>query len=202
MPKKIVFTKSHFFWKEIMIFVETCLSRWTTDDSATSLHDPVIKGIQVASLILCNAGRLFKSIPVGLNYLAVAPKMIEFSIANPKTNDPQAYKIDYQDDFFVYFQQIIFGHAFERVRFEAVNKWGERRNWPDIFQFAYHIRNGCFHGNMFNITTSRMHGTPQWRSVVISMSMHGKKVMGFPDGVIGIADIPMLLYDLWEKVKK
>ncbi len=98
----------------MMIFVEICLSRWATDDSATTLGSPAIKGIQIPSLILHKGGLFFRSIPVGLNYLGVAPKTIKFSIAKSKTKNPQVYKIDYQDDFFVYFQQIIFGHAFER----------------------------------------------------------------------------------------
>ena len=91
--------------------------------------------------------------------------------------------------------QIIFGHAFEKLRKEAQLKWGGRKNWPNIFQVGYHIRNGCFHGNKFDFTVPIL-GTPSWRGLTITNLLQGNDVMGLHNGVLYFGDIPILLSEL------
>lgn len=47
------------------------------------------------------------------------------------------------------------GHAYETLLPVVEMKYGlkheRKEKWPPTFQFFYHVRNGCFHGNRFDI---------------------------------------------------
>jgi len=55
----------------------------------------------------------------------------------------------------------LLGGAFERKKSVIETKFGSNTgHWPPELQFFYHIRNGCFHGNTFNIPPKRK-GSPR-----------------------------------------
>ena len=55
----------------------------------------------------------------------------------------------------------LLGGAFERKKSVIETKFGSNTGrWPPELQFFYHIRNGCFHGNTFNIPPKRK-GSPR-----------------------------------------
>ena len=93
--------------------------------------------------------------------------------------------------------QQMFGHAYETAASVIEARFGSdrKKNWPPTLQFAYHIRNGCFHGNKFNILQNSMSSTisTEWRGRAIDYSDNGSRVAG---QFLGPADFITLLYDM------
>lgn len=96
----------------------------------------------------------------------------------------------------------MFGDSYERARPIIESKFGKDRKstWPSIMQFAYHIRNGCFHGNRFNLQPNSISiDIPtMWRDCQIDYSANGKTVA---IGFFLPADFITLLYDMQGSLK-
>jgi hypothetical protein len=98
-----------------------------------------------------------------------------------------------------YWSQIMFGHSYESALPAIEGKFGtkDRRKlqWPSTLQFAYHIRNGCFHGNTFDIQNNTMSKKipTSWRGQNITYADSGKQVLG---KFMSSGDVLILLYDM------
>jgi len=101
-----------------------------------------------------------------------------------------------------FWAQQMFGHAFELAMPLIEQKFGSNRkkDWSEIIQFAYHTRNGCYHGNKFNIQKNSISTfvSTKWENIEIKYSDDGKKVS---QGFMWPADFICLLYDLQNSLK-
>jgi hypothetical protein len=191
------FCNTHNVWDEISVFAEASLARWAIDDFATQLpNDLELLGVQCPCLVLHDAGKHWQNLrtfsPHFKNYKPTTKFTFSERASAAKVSE---YQVHYDDHFYISLQQIVFGHAFEKLRHHAEAKWGSRRNWPGIVQFGYHIRNASFHGNHFHFTQPII-GAPCWRGIKIAKTLDGHTVMGRSKGVIGFADIPLILYEI------
>jgi hypothetical protein len=195
------FTAADIVWAEMSVFIEASLARWFSDDFALQLpNDLEILGIQCPCLVLHDAVMIQQNLRTASKHYKNYKPTTEYNfIERPAVAGESVYQVSYDDDFYVNLQQIVFGHAFEKLRLCAEAKWGFRRNWPQIVQFGYHIRNGSFHGNRFHFTVPII-GVPAWRGITITPSIAGVSVMGRASGVLGFADIPLLLHDIQSQV--
>jgi len=94
------------------------------------------------------------------------------------------------------------GGSYEKSKPIIESKFtGDRKNnWSEILQFFYHIRNGCFHDNKFNILPNAISTNipTRWRGQEIDYTDNGKMVaMEY----LLIADIVQLLYDVQQELK-
>lgn len=106
----------------------------------------------------------------------------------------------HDNDYVHRLQQVFFGHAFESMRPIIVARYGEAADkWPELFDFARHVRNGCFHGNIFDIRGVTR--SPSWRGLTIIESMNGHQVMGMTKGYFGVADVLALLMELQTAIR-
>ena len=93
----------------------------------------------------------------------------------------------------------MFGHSYESALPQIESKFGDKSKrklqWHSTMQFAYHIRNGCFHGNTFDIQTNSISTTMPtiWRGQNITYTDNGIQVIG---DFMGSGDILTLLYDM------
>jgi hypothetical protein len=98
-----------------------------------------------------------------------------------------------------YWSQIMFGHSYESALPHIESKFGDKDKrklqWPSTMQFAYHIRNGCFHGNTFDIRSNSISTTipTVWRGQQVTYTDNGKQVIG---EFMGTGDVLTLLYDM------
>ena len=104
----------------------------------------------------------------------------------------------------------LLGGAFERYRdhYELIHG-GDKLAWNPEMQFFRHLRNGCFHGNIFNIEQLRIGrqlvnqidpaNPPRWQSYVMPSdnAMNGQKAI---DGFCYLPHIPAFLYDMGKYV--
>lgn len=194
-PVKIAVTDT--VWPEMSVFVEGILSRWWADDFAKQFSDDLeISGVQCHCLVLHDALLHLNNIRTLTAHLKGYKPSEHYKFSEkPSEATSSLYRVAYDDIFFRSLQQIVFGHAFEKLRELAVVRYGHRRTWPPIFEVGYHIRNGSFHGNRFRFTQP-IAGTPRWRGLTVTPALEGTVVMGRSDGVMGLADIPLLLSEL------
>lgn len=109
--------------------------------------------------------------------------------------------------------QVCLGSAFERVKEVIETQYKKDADkWPREIDYLRHVRNGCFHGNKFNIDPkhSRLrHGCrsvidpnspPTWRSSCLAddQSVHNKAVLG---SCLEAGDVPILLGDVANRLK-
>jgi hypothetical protein len=97
----------------------------------------------------------------------------------------------------------LIGGAFERSIDQFEKNYGtDRKKWPPELQFFRHLRNGCFHGNRFNITPTKSGQTqidasrpPHWHTYIMSSdaAMDGLKVI---DGWFHIPHVLPFLNDM------
>lgn len=73
--------------------------------------------------------------------------------------------------------QFLVGHCYAVMEEEG---WLEPHRTDPVIQFLRHIRNGCFHGNRFNIEDPAKKGKKwkesKWRGKEITLSLNGKRV--------------------------
>ena len=102
------------------------------------------------------------------------------------------------------------GGAFERYRDYFEFRYGKNKLiWNPEMQFFRHLRNGCFHGNTFNIEKFKQKGIPidqidpsnppRWRSYVMLSDkiMNGQKAI---DGFFFLPHVPAFLHDMSKHV--
>lgn len=105
--------------------------------------------------------------------------------------------------------QVCIGSAYERVNSAIRIRYGrDVWKWPRELEYFRHVRNGCFHGNTFDLRPARLRSTaidplnpPSWRtsSLQDDTSVQGTIVLG---GVLNSGDIPILLGDIAERLQK
>ena len=105
--------------------------------------------------------------------------------------------------------QVCIGSAFERVKSKINARYGrDPWQWPRELEYFLHVRNGCFHGNVFDQRPSGRRTTtinplqpPRWRTSVLNddLSVEGKPVWG---GVLGAGDVPILLGDIATRLQQ
>lgn len=92
------------------------------------------------------------------------------------------------------------GGAYERLKNHFNHKYG--RDWPPELQFFRHLRNACFHKNIFNIHKRRNGSNqidpfnpPTWHTYIMQSDeeMLGKKAI---DGFFRLPHILPFLYDI------
>ena len=92
-------------------------------------------------------------------------------------------------------QQLV-GHTYETLREHGLLP---RHDLP-IAEFFRHVRNGCFHGNRFNLHPGQPKYTAVWRGMMIDASLNGTTVFRSSKGVHGFflnyGDPIVLLHDL------
>ena len=189
---KYIFHPSSKVWPEIILLLEAVVLKWSVPIQKQLVGKWKFCGNYCKCLIVENIDHL--------NCLTMGrePCIRIFE----ECDQPASPNVEqYDNEFFRKMQQVIFGHAFEKLRSDIDGKWDKlkhedyRSNWPGEVDFCYHIRNGVFHGNKFKITGT-IHRDTQWRGAVISEVLKGKQVMGLNDGFLGLADVIALLYDL------
>lgn len=192
---KYIFQPPNTVWPEIILLLEAVVLKWSVPIQQQLADDWKFYGNYCKCLVAENTGHLH-CLTMGRE-----PCICIFE----ERDQPPAPKDEQSDnEFFRKMQQVVFGHAFERLKSDINVKWDKlqrekyRSNWPGEVDFCYHIRNGVFHGNKFKITGT-IHRDTQWRGAVISEVLNGKQVMGLNNGFLGLADVIALLYDL-EKV--
>ncbi len=76
------------------------------------------------------------------------------------------------------------------------------RIWPVALQFFRHIRNGIFHGGMFDINQKSIIPTtpPQWRHYTMhsERAMKGRRVFEF----MMVHHIPLFMYDMSQEIAR
>ncbi len=108
-----------------------------------------------------------------------------------------------QDNQFIrHLQQIAIGSAFEKCMPSIRARWGAGRKnhklWPTALLLAYHIRNGCFHGNTFTFQEPTF--PVPWNGLVLVRADQGSQVMGLGNGKLGLADVIALLHEMAQKI--
>lgn|GEM_PF-6934347 len=97
--------------------------------------------------------------------------------------------------------QQMLGHSYEISKPNMEQKFGsDVMKWPPELQFFRHIRNGCFHKNIFNIKKKSISTQvmTEWRGKKIMYNDNKKQVLLT---FIGIGDAIVLLYDIQELLK-
>lgn len=121
---------------------------------------------------------------------------VHFEIVEEEAGDPLGQQIKSGHLMWFWCQQM-FGHGFETARSHIEAKFGSDRKttWPPELQVAYHIRNGCFHGNTFDIRPNAISTVVPtvWRSRPITYADNGTTLAG---GFFGPADFITLLADV------
>ncbi len=90
----------------------------------------------------------------------------------------------------------LIGWSFESVKERIRSRYGPVRDWPPSLTFFRHLRNGCFHGNRFNIRESSFTrvATPSWHSYTMHSlrKLNGQKVI---DGWFKMPHVLPFLHD-------
>ena len=188
--RKFTFYQSNRFWPEIILLLEAVVLKWNSLSPQLLADEWKFYGNYCKCLETENSSHLYGLLMrQNLSVLSLE----ERDIPTPKTDDK------HDNEFFQKMQQVVFGHAFERALPQIEAKWGsakqQRGNWPGLLDFCFHIRNGVFHGNQFNITGSIYQDT-LWSGARIRKKYNGEHVMGLNIGFLGLADVIALLYDL------
>ena len=86
---------------------------------------------------------------------------------------------------------------FERLATQALVAVGAFcKDTAPLTQFVRHIRNGCAHGNRFDIRMKDPIPAVTWRNHTITRSMNGQKVVGWDDGSIRVTEAGGLLHEV------
>jgi len=202
MDKIIEFNKNDLFFEPVLCFYASWIS-------FPFLYTP--QGYPVDANIVIRGGWRGKIIPqlkyedrnIYKNLQNLKPiTKIKFFTDNTPAADSTGKSLN--DAYLIEFlAQQMFGHAFEIATPQIKQKFGNNRKkeWPATIQFAYHIRNGCYHGNKFNILKNSLSESisTEWENKSIQYSDNGKKVS---QGFMWPADFICLLYDLQNILKK
>jgi hypothetical protein len=85
---------------------------------------------------------------------------------------------------------------FERVSNHAKPKYGgSQRTWPDVWRFAWILRNAIAHGDRFAINDPTF-PTTIWRGISISGSDNGRKWFDIDGGLLAGGDVIELMEEL------
>lgn len=190
------FKQGDVFWDVVSVYTQAVTSRWRINR-----HASVMRALQGKDLALPGVSCSCTLInPCRHEYAAQNGYFDDscvFAEAGPSPVRPEIQFL-FNDRFLLLQQQICFGHAFELAK--ALLHPKPRNEWPTVFEVAFHLRNGAFHGNRFRID-SRINPPAAWRTLSITKELNGKPAFGNADGVIGLGDIPILLADMRDALK-
>lgn len=186
--------------RELAGFVKTMIETRKTDVEIKINDHPMMECIPLASASSNEVVTLHKT-DVLFAYLAglkqEKPKEIVYSIeangenkeAEKQNSEESRVHLEGADPTkrFELLTAYIVGGSYERYKSHFQTKYGnDSSRWHPELQFFRHLRNGCFHSNVFNITPYR--GNPQidpanpptWKNYVMTSDsdMNGKKVLG------------------------
>ncbi|MDD4871299.1 MAG: hypothetical protein PHR77_12130 [Kiritimatiellae bacterium] len=188
---KYKFNDKRKLWPEICTLLEAIVTKRYI--LGYGLVTDVLRG-RYCCLKIINGSHIFRIISKNNQ------KLVDCIFEEQPIPSKPSFSPSYDNEYFQRLQQIVFGHAFERLLPEIKEKWPSinrpywnREKAPAPIDFCFHIRNGCFHGNKFNIM-SEVHGKT-WREATIDKDINGQKVMGLNDGFLGLADVIVLMYD-------
>jgi len=143
----------------------------------------------------------YENTPVISNIINHIPTTnLKFIINRTDPGSPKGEKLETARLMEFWCQQMI-GHSYEIAMPHIMKKFTDDRknNWPSELQFFYHIRNGCFHGNKFNIRKKSMSSIPaKWEGREITHGDNGKQVAG---KFMWPADFICLLCDIQNLLK-
>ena len=111
-------------------------------------------------------------------------------ILNPADDDPNNRNpINDTFNLSINIASALLGSSWEKTKDEVVSLWNDPRksfelnrlSWPSEIQLWRHLRNGCFHGNHFNITGRNpfdLNNPPRWKNYIIDdvEALNGTKV--------------------------
>jgi hypothetical protein len=193
----IVFKEGELFWDEVRTLTEGVLLKsrhWRSVTGRLEEYPICFNGTYCRGLILADGKRWNEYIRIRFS---PGPNVCRFD----ETQD-----VNGQNDlpFVTFLEQVTLGHAVERVLPVIKKRFGKKPkngSWPLLLEFAWHIRNGVFHNNMFDLWD-----TPSadctWQGFTIAKQLNGNPVVGQQDGGFGVADVIALLFDLRKELDR
>ena len=158
MHKIIEFNKNDLFFEPILCFYVSWMAfPFLYSPKTIPQNANVIIGGSWRGKIISQLKYEDKTVYSNLRNLKPITKMTFFP-DNTTPVEPTGQSLG--DSYLVEFwAQQMFGYAFEIANPLIKQKFGKDRknNWSESIQFAYHIRNGCYHGNKFNIQKTPYH---------------------------------------------
>ncbi len=205
-----IFEQGHPFFAEALSYATTqvCLSfaHYLRSDQCLP-----------AKIFVANRGRIISSILRNTDEVLVAlntkegPSILVYDEADFSNLQSGQRPPDYRvpPDAWHLIAQVCIGSAFERVKRAIRLQYGrDVWKWPRELEYFPHVRNGCFHGNAFDLrpwgsrkTTINPSSPPCWRTSVLldDPSVQSKTVLG---GVLQSGDIPILLGDIAKRLQE
>lgn len=192
------FLPSDLLWPDLSVFVEAIVTKWEYCQPLQGqlAGNAEFHGRWCPCLVSENTSHLY-GVARGYSDMLQCDFREQGTPSGGRPTNPTAQ----DNEYFRRLMIVTFGHAFERIRSDIEATFGKTRNsWPRTLDFAYHIRNGCFHGNAFNITVT-VYADTKWRGAEITTAMNGDQVMGKTSGLLGLADVIALMYDIQNEMK-
>lgn len=199
-----IFEQSHPFYSEALVYATTQVSmsfaHYLRSDQSLPPKSFVMNLGIVVSSILRNTEEVIDSFGGG----GVLSRLIYDEVDASNLQTPQRAP-DYRvpPEAWKMISQVCIGSAYERV-ISAIKAHysGDPWKWPREVEYFHHVRNGCFHDNVFTLyprgkrtTTIDPSRPPRWRTslLVDDASVGGQAVFG---GVLGSGDVPVLIGDI------
>lgn len=204
------FERDHLFFAEVLTYATTqvCMtfSHYLTNEQSLPSKKYILNRGRIVDSILRNTDEVLaalgtKNVPSQLIYDEADASSLDTSRRAPDYRvPPEAWNM---------IGQVCVGSAFERVISRIRSRYGrDLWKWPRELDYFYHVRNGCFHGNVFNLRPQKPRKTvinplcpPSWRTSVLvdDASVQGKVVFG---GMLTSGDVPILLRDVARRLQE
>lgn len=172
---------------------------------------PHVRGAgRVADSVLLNAQDLAVAIQDGTPIPPIRYEDAEPTAPISKARSKQSYSLHRKNPPGYLYQaaQVSLGSAYESVKDKIERAYGrDPVRWPKVMEYFRHIRNGCFHNNMFNIRPPQRRTTaidannpPSWRTSVMpsDATMNTRGVLG---DFLDVGDCPILLGDVAKQLQ-
>ena len=205
-----IFELSHPFFSEAVAYASTqvCVSfaHYLTSGQRLPEKNFILNRGRVVDSILRNTDEVLLALGSGR---ASCPLVYDEADASGLKTDQRAPDYRVPPEVWKMITQVCIGSAYERVKDKITACYGsDPWKWPRELEYFRHVRNGCFHGNTFNLRRRGKRATainplqpPSWRTSVLidDLSVQGKPVWG---GVLGAGDVPVLLGDIATRLQQ
>jgi len=197
--EEIVFQSDDIFFEPVIAMFSSWISYCTVGTKGKITADTEISGRlrgKIIPHIEYNNSPIISNI---INHLPTTD--LKFTI-NRTEPDPPKGNILETASLMEYWSQQMIGHSYELALSQIKQKFtDDRKNtWPSKLQFFYHIRNGCFHKNKFNIIRNSMAAIPaKWEGREITYENNGEQVAG---KFMWPADFICFLWDIQKLLKE
>ena len=193
---KYAFRKGDLFWPDISVLVQVIVGRWMLN---THTRSQLIGGAEFPGKVCSWIKLESTSRHEAMLQQGQFNDTCCFADCTPSGDRPDPrYFCD--DDFVIRLQQIVFGHAFEKAKARAQQKWPKQEDWPPILDVARHLRNAAFHDNRFFFKSKEPRGAPTWRTLQITKALAGQIAFGNACGTIGLGDVPVFLAEMMREL--